>query len=55
MLGLLNGLLKYIHPSFSDRELDVVEAFVERPDEFTDRISEKIHSSRSFRLGKEGS
>jgi hypothetical protein len=55
MLGLLNGLLKYIHPAFTDRELDAVEAFIERRDEFTDRIAEKIHSARSFRLGKQGS
>jgi hypothetical protein len=51
MLGLLNGLLRYAHPSFSDQELDVIEAFIEGPKEFGDRIAEKIHSARSFRLG----
>lgn len=50
MLGLLNGLLRYDHPSFTDTELDAIEAFVEKPREFSDRIEEKIHSARSFRL-----
>lgn len=52
MLGLLNGLLRYNHPSFSDRELDLIEAFIEQPKEFSDRIAEKIHSARAFRLGQ---
>jgi hypothetical protein len=55
MLGLLNGLLRYSHPSFSDRELDAIEAFIDEPKEFSNRIAEKIHSARSFRLGKRGS
>lgn len=54
MLGLLNGLLRYAHLSFSDRDLDLIEAFVEQPKEFSDRIAEKIHSARSFRLGGRG-
>lgn len=52
MLGLLNGLLRYAHPSFSDTELDAIEAFIEEPMEFSERIAEKIHSARSFRLGR---
>lgn len=50
MLGLLNALLRYNHASFRDVELDAIEAFIEKPMEFGERIDEKIHSARSFRL-----
>lgn len=52
MLGFLNGFLRYNHPSFSDRDLDLIEAFIEQPKEFGDRIAEEIHSARAFRLGQ---
>jgi len=53
MLGLLSGLLRYAPPSFSDRELDVIEAFVDEPREFGERIAERIHSARSLRMERQ--
>ncbi len=50
MLGLINGLLRYEHPVFSDRDLDDVEKFIDGIDEHAFRIGEKINSARSFRL-----
>lgn len=49
-MGLINGLLKYEHPSFSDKELDIIDQFVSDIDEHAFRIDEKINSIRSFRL-----
>lgn len=53
-LGLINGLLRYEHPSFSDRELDMIDKFVSNVNEHAFRIDEKINSIRSFRLGSLG-
>ena len=52
MLGLINGLLRYEHPAFSDHGLDLIEEFIDSIDEHTFRISEKINSARSFRLSQ---
>ncbi len=49
-LGMLNGLLRYEHSSFTDKELDLIEKFIESVKEHTFRIEEKINSIRSFRL-----
>jgi hypothetical protein len=40
------------HVDFSGRELDLIEAFIEEPKEFSETIAEKIHSARSFRLAQ---
>ena len=51
-LGLLNGLLKYEHTSFSDEQLDLIEEFIESigyKNSF--KIIEKIYSIRALRVG----
>lgn len=50
-LGLLNGLLKFEHTSFSDEQLDLIEEFVESIDEYSFKIIEKIYSIRALRVG----
>lgn|GEM_PF-1336381 len=50
-LGLINGLLRYEHPSFSDNELDLIDRFISNIEEHAFRIDEKINSIRSYRLG----
>jgi hypothetical protein len=52
-LGLINGLLKYEHPSFSDNELDFIDQFISNVEEHTFRLGEKINSIRSFRLSRD--
>lgn len=52
-LGLINGLLRYEHPSFKETDLDLIEKFITDTDEHTFQISEKISSARSFRLGQQ--
>ena len=49
-LGMINGLLRYDHQSFTSNELDVVEEFILKTDEHAFQISEKINSIRSFRV-----
>ena len=51
-LGLINGLLRYEHLSFSDNELDLIDEFISNVEEHTFRIDEKINSIRSFRLSQ---
>lgn len=51
-LGLINGLLRYEHHSFSDSELDLIEGFTSFVNEHTFRIDEKLNSIRSFRLSR---
>lgn len=51
-LGLINGLLRYQHPSFSDKELDLIDEFISTVEEHAFRIDEKINSTRSFRLSR---
>ena len=51
-LGLINGLLRYEHHSFSDSELDLIDEFISRVNEHTFRIDEKLNSIRSFRLSQ---
>jgi len=53
-LGLINGLLRYEHPSFSDKELDLIEVFISNVEEHAFRIDEKINSIRSFRISRAG-
>ena len=50
VLGMINGLLRYEHQSFSDNDLDIVEEFIMNTDEYTFQIEEKINSVRSYRL-----
>ncbi|MCU7795633.1 MAG: hypothetical protein KZQ75_00740 [Candidatus Thiodiazotropha sp. (ex Myrtea spinifera)] len=49
-LGMINGLLRYEHQSFSNDELDNVEEFIANTDGHTFQIGEKINSIRSFRV-----
>lgn len=51
-LGLINGLLRYEHPSFSDNELDLIDQFISNVEEHDFRIDEKINSIRSYRLSR---
>jgi len=51
-LGLINGLLRFEHPTFTDLELDLVEEFIAGVDEHSFQIGEKINSARSFRLNR---
>ena len=48
----INPPFKREGKSISDHDLDLIEAFIEEPKEFSDRIAEKIHSARAFRLGQ---
>ncbi|MDH4027926.1 MAG: hypothetical protein OEU95_03745 [Nitrospirota bacterium] len=52
-LGLINGLLRYEHPSFTYNELDLIEQFISNVDEYAFKIDEKINSIRSYRLTSE--
>ncbi len=49
-LGLINGLLRYEHQSFTDNQLDLIEEFIDSVEEYAFHIEEKINSIRSFRL-----
>lgn len=49
-LGMINGLLRYEHQSFTEIELDLLEEFISDLKEHTFSIEEKINSIRSFRL-----
>ena len=51
-LGLINGLLRYEHPSFSDNELDLIDQFISCVEEYAFSIDEKINSIRSYRLSR---
>lgn len=53
-LGLINGLLRYEHPSFSNKELDLIDQFISNVEEHAFSIDEKINSIRSFRLSRAG-
>lgn len=50
MLGLINGLMRYEPGSFSNAELDLLEAYIADVGEHTFRIAEKINAIRSSRL-----
>ena len=52
LLGMINGLLRYEHQSFTDIELDLLEEFISSLKEHTFNIEEKINSIRAFRLNK---
>ena len=52
LLGLINGMLRYEHRSFTNEELDSIEEFIDDLDEHTFRIKEKINSIRSFRVSE---
>ena len=49
-LWMLDGLLRFKHPSFTDHQLDEVERFLDGIDEHAFRIPERIAAIRSFRL-----
>jgi hypothetical protein len=49
-LGMINGLLRYNHQSFTNNELDIIEEFIMHTDEHAFQIGEKINSVRSFRV-----
>jgi hypothetical protein len=49
-LGVINGLLRYEHQSFTENDLDDIEEFVTNIDEHSFQIEEKINSVRSYRL-----
>jgi len=49
-LGMINGLLRYEHQTFTENDLDIVEEFVTNIDEYSFQIEEKINSVRSYRL-----
>lgn len=51
-LGLINGMLGFEHPSFTDQDLDIIEEFIAGIDEHSFQIDAKIHSARSFRLNR---
>lgn len=53
MLGLLNGVLRYEHSCLTPQELDLIESFVKKEDEFGARILEKVYSVRSYRLSSQ--
>jgi hypothetical protein len=54
-LGMINGLLRYEHQSFTENDLDIVEEFVTNIDEYSFQIEEKINSVRSYRLSHNNS
>lgn len=51
-LQLLDGLLRFVHSSFTPELLDEIERFVEGVDEHTFRIEERLAAIRAFRLSK---
>ena len=51
-LGLINGLLRYEHQSFTDKQLDNIEEFIDSIEEYSFKIDEKIHSIRALRVIK---
>lgn len=51
-LGMINGLLRYEHQSFTDTELDLLEEFIIDLKEHIFTVGEKINSIRAFRLNK---
>jgi hypothetical protein len=51
VLYMLNGLLRYRHPDFSDEMLDQIESFIDGMTEHTFQIREKVSAIRAMRLG----
>lgn len=51
-LGLLNGLLRFEHASFSNYDLDIIEEFINGTKEYSFSISEKINSIRALRVNR---
>ncbi len=49
-LWMLDGLLRFSHPSFTNKNLDQVEVFLDGIEEHVFRIPERIAAIRSFRL-----
>jgi hypothetical protein len=43
-LAIMNGMLRFEHQSFTDREMDIVEEFIAGIDEHAFQINEKINS-----------
>jgi len=50
MLDFISGLINYEHPSFIDKDLDIIEEFVDGIEEYSFQIAGKINSARSYRL-----
>ncbi|MCI0691128.1 hypothetical protein L0337_03870 [candidate division KSB1 bacterium] len=55
LLRLLDGLLRFEHPSFTPELLDEVGRFIENVEEHTFRIQERISAIRAFRLATQNS
>jgi hypothetical protein len=52
-LYMLNGLLRYIHPDFSEADLDCIEKFVDRVGSGGFHIRQKIAAIRAWRVHSE--
>lgn len=52
LLRMLDGLLKFRHPDFSDDDLDTIELFVDGLKEHTFSISERLVAIRAYRLSR---
>ena len=50
LLGLINGMLRFEHNSFSDNDLDTLEEYVSGTQEHIFSIREKINSIRALRV-----
>ncbi len=50
LLGLINGMLRFDHNSFSDNDLEALEEYVSGAKEYTFRIREKINLIRALRV-----
>ena len=51
-LIMLDGLLRFDHPSFTEKDLDEIERFLEGLEEYTFRIPERLVAIRAARLTK---
>jgi hypothetical protein len=49
-LRLLDGLLRFAHPSFTSLDLDEIEKFIEGLEEYSFNIQERISAIRATRL-----
>lgn len=54
-LRLLDGMLRFEHPSFSDDDLDDIEAFVKDIEEHAFRIEERVAAVRAYRVRRDAS
>ena len=47
---LLDGLLRYEHPKFTEEDLNKVEEFIDGLDEYVFHIPERLYAIRAYRL-----